>query len=321
MSSTEPAAVRGAEDAIDGRTQIVLENGESRLVVDPAQGGRWVTWDLTPASGETRRLFSAPGTRITAGPAVLTGSGQTPEIATELGPAAPSGLGDHFLPLTGTQRDFALGQARELGTFAGAAFAAVHYAPARDQYEILLRSEGGIKGAKRLTPLRLLKKLTLGRPGGEISVHYRLDNPNARALQIFFGVEFCFALSPQVVAAGREQRAYEFDGAPERGGYGVSGIATNTTSVTLRDPQPGLTVRLGWERPANVWVCPAPAGAGEAASRGASVTAVWDLRVPPEDNWAVNLWLQGSASGPVRPLAPEVVARIARLESEDEPWK
>jgi len=48
---------------------------------------------------------------------------------------------------------------------------------------------------------------------------------------------------------------------------------------------------------------------------------VWDLRVPPEDNWAVNIWLQPGASGPVAPIPAEVAARIARFESEDTPWK
>src|SRR5690242_13325354 len=159
--------VRGYEDKQDGARLLVLDNGESRLVVDPAQGGRWTTWDLALAGGPRRRLMSAPGARITSGPAVLAVDGQRPEVQASLGPAAPSGLGDHFLPLVATQREFALGTARELGTFAASPFTADLYAPARDQQEIALRCAGGIQGAKRVTPLTLLKKLTLGRPGGE----------------------------------------------------------------------------------------------------------------------------------------------------------
>jgi hypothetical protein len=49
--------------------------------------------------------------------------------------------------------------------------------------------------------------------------------------------------------------------------------------------------------------------------------AVWDLRLPPDDNWAVNLWLQPGASGPVAPLDPALIERVARFESEDVPWK
>jgi hypothetical protein len=320
-NETEPSQVRCTEETANGRAILVLDNGESRLAFDPAQGGRWTTWDLALDGGPVHHLMSAPGTVISAGPARLAAVGQTPEVTASLGPAAPSGLGDHVLPLTVRQRDFALGTARELGTFLAQPFEATHYAPARDQQTVALRSAGGIQGAKRVTPVTLLKRLTLGRPGGEISIHYRLDNPNEKALQIFFGVEFCFALSPDAVAAGADQPAYEFDGARERGGYGVRGIAADTTSVALIDPQPGLTIRMGWERPAAVWICPSPAGAEGTAIRGASVMPIWDLRVPPDDNWAVNIWLQPGATGPVAPIPADVVARIARFESEDTPWK
>ena len=123
-------------------------------------------------------------------------------------------------------------------------------------------------------------------------------------MQILFGVEFCFALSAAAATAGADRPAYEFDGVRERGGYGVRGVAKNTTTVTLLDPQPGVTIRLGWERAAAVWISPAPAGATGAAISGASIVPVWDLRLPADDNWAVNLWLQAGASGPVAPLSP-----------------
>ncbi|MGI8588835.1 MAG: alpha-amylase/4-alpha-glucanotransferase domain-containing protein [Chloroflexia bacterium] len=312
-------AVRASERQRDGETYLRLENGESRLVVVPARGGRLTEWELALGGGPALRLMGAPDAPVSTGRAMLVGRGGLPEVVGGLGPASPSGMGDHFLPLSGSQRDFALGKARELGTFAGGAFSAAHYSPAHGQQEVALRCEGGIRGAKRVTPLTLLKKLTLGRPGTEISIHYRLENPNEKPVQILFGVEFCFALSDEAAADGGERTAYEFDGARERGGFGVSGVATDATSVGLIEPQPGVTLRLGWERAASVWVCPYPAGGS--AHTGASVTAVWDLALPPEDNWAVNIWLQAGASGPVAPLDPAVVARIARPESEDEPWK
>ncbi|HMA35285.1 MAG TPA: alpha-amylase/4-alpha-glucanotransferase domain-containing protein [Chloroflexia bacterium] len=322
METTEQdQQVRCYEQEHNGSPRLVLANGESHLVVDPAQGGRWITWDLTLGAAPPRRLMSAPDAGVTAGPVVLAAAGATPEMLAGLGPASPSGLGDHFFALTVSQRDFALGAAKELGTFTAGAFTATHYRPARGQHEVAMQFTGGIRGAKRVTPVSLLKRLTLGGPGGEISIHYRIDNPDAKALQVYFGVEFCFALSPDALAPHADRPAYEFDGARERGGYQASGIAKQTTSVALYDPQPGVTIRLGWERAAAVWVCPAPAGATGAAIRGASILPVWDLRIPPEDNWAVNIWLQAGASGPVRPIDPRVVARIARPESEDEPWK
>src|SRR3989442_612545 len=79
------------------------------------------------------------------------------------------------------------------------------------------------------------KRLRRAGAGGETSSHYRLENPADRPLQVYFGVEFCVALHPDALAAG-EQPAYEFDGTPERGGFGASGIAKATTSIALIDP-------------------------------------------------------------------------------------
>src|SRR5436305_14330466 len=96
---------------------IVLDNGESHLVIEPGAGGRWITWDLTTQPGQATRLLNAPGARITAGAAVLVATGPAPEVQAGLGPAPPSAPGDHLLPLAPRQQAFALGTAPELGNF------------------------------------------------------------------------------------------------------------------------------------------------------------------------------------------------------------
>ncbi len=314
----EAPEVRGYETDRAGRRLLVLANGELTLAIDPAAGGRWVTWERARPDGPPQQLLRPLGSPPPTAPAVLTSEGGAPEIQAALGPASPSGLADHFLPLGTTQVDFARGAAREIGTFAAAAWEAEQYAPARGQAEVALQSVGGLRGARRITPLTVLKKITLGSPESEINIHYRIENPGTKPVQVLFGVEICFALDAAAQAA---EGVYEIDGARQRGGYDVAGVAAGTTSVALRDPQPGVTIRLGWERPARVWISPSPAGATGAAVAGASVLPIWDLRLPAEDNWAVNLWVQAGPSGPVAPLPPELIARVARRESEDEPWK
>ena len=106
-----PEPVRCYEQENDGRI-VLKENGESRLVVDPAQGGRWVSWEFALAGREPVPLLGREEARITAGPALLGSSGGAPEIHTGLGPASPSGLADHFLPVTARQLEFAMGTAR-----------------------------------------------------------------------------------------------------------------------------------------------------------------------------------------------------------------
>ncbi|HEX8904147.1 MAG TPA: hypothetical protein VF771_04855, partial [Longimicrobiaceae bacterium] len=74
-NETAPSQVRCAEEVVNGRPILVLENGESRLALDPAQGGRWTTWDLALAGGPVHHLMSAPGAVISSGPAVLAATG------------------------------------------------------------------------------------------------------------------------------------------------------------------------------------------------------------------------------------------------------
>ena len=142
-------------------------------------------------------------------------------------------------------------------------------------------------------------------------------------MQILFGVEFCFALSREAARTEGEHPGCTLDSLPPTmaaAGVARRGEEHNQRDVdrpaARRDYPPGLR-----KRAAAVWICPAPAGAAGAGITGASILPVWELRLPAEDNWAVNLWLQASASGPVAPLAPELVARVARYEAEDMPWE
>jgi hypothetical protein len=75
----------------------------------------------------------------------------------------------------------------------------------------------------------------------------------------------------------------------------------------------------GWDRAATLWVCPYPPATHGPAVRGASILAIWELAVPPEDNWAVGLWAAVGPSTPPAPLPPDLIARIARPEWDDEP--
>lgn len=287
---------------------IVLDGGETRIELQPERGGRWVSW----RAGEVE-LFGGFGPDPR--PLRIDAAGHAgPLIAPGLGPSGPAGMIDHFMPLTAFQSDFAAGRAKELGSFASGAFEYVRY-EIGGGWEAALQADGTLQGARRPVPVRLLKKITLGSGGGEIAVHYRLENPSERPLQISFGVEFTFAL------AGGLSGWYEIDGQREGGGFEARGLAPSVTSAALIEPQPGVAVRMGWEREASIWVCPFPAGATGEEIRGATIMPVWDLRVPPDDNWAVGLWLQAGKSGPVAPIPQEVVNRIQRYESEDEPWK
>jgi hypothetical protein len=248
--------------------------------------------------------------------------GHTPEIRPGLGPAAPAGLTDHFLPLTARFREFATGQGRDLADLATGAFTP-DLSPMGERWELLEQRQSGLRAGKRLAPLTLTKKVSLGPGGTDLAVHYRIENRDDRPMQVQFAVEWTFALDPAANKGHGGQGYYEIDGAREPGnaGFGARGNAPNVTALALIDPQRGVTVRLGWDRAAILWVCPYPAATHGDAVQGACVMPVWEIRLAPGDNWAMGIWALLSPSGPVAPLPPGLAARIARVEGDDEPCK
>ncbi len=310
----------------DGQDEIVLDNGAMRLVLTPAQGGRLTEWTVRPGAGTAYNLFRAHssdpiedsgGTQFR-----LALDGQTPEIRPGLGPAAPAGLTDHFLPLSAQFRDFAGGRSRDLADLATGAFEAEVYALGERQ-ELTQQRQSGIRAGKRLAPLTLIKKISLDPQSNDLAIHYRIENHSDRPMQVYFAIEWTFALAEEANKGHGGGGYYEFDGVrePGTGGFGARGSAPNVTAVALIDPQPGVTVRLGWDRAALLWICPYPTGTHGDAVRGACVMPVWELRLAPDDNWAMGLWALPGLTGPVAPLPPGLAERIARIEWDDEPWK
>lgn len=326
-ANDSPAVVTAIRDVNgDGHDEVVLDNGPMRLVIAPAAGGRLTEWTYRPDAAASYNLFRAgssdliedqSGTRLR-----LALAGHTPEIRAGLGPAAPAGLTDHFLPLTAQFRDFAAGQSRDLADLASGAFTPDLY-PMGDRWELMQQRQSGLRAGKRLAPLTLTKKVSLGPGGQDLALHYRIENRDDRPMQVQFAIEWTFALDAAANKGHGGRGYYEIDGTREPGnaGFGARGGAPNVTAVALIDPQPGVTVRLGWDRAALLWVCPAPAGTHGDPVQGACVMPVWELRLAPGDNWAMGLWAALSPSGPVAPLPPGLAERIARIEWDDEPWK
>ena len=310
----------------DGYDEVILDNGRTRLVLAPAQGGRLREWAYRAAPGAlARTLFAAAASESVDGgdgtALRLALDGGTPEIRPGLGPAAPGGLIDHFLPLTASFRAFAAGTGRELGDLPGGAFAPLLYDMGR-RWELALERESALRAGKRDAPFTLVKKISLEPGSDDLAIHYRIENRGDRPMQVYFAVEFVFALDAEANKGHGGRGYYEIDGTPEPGtqGFGARGNAPNVTAVALVEPLPGLTPRLGWDRAATLWVCPAPAATHGAAVRGACVMPVWEVRLAPADNWAVGLWGLVT-TGPAAPLPPGLHERISRVEWDDEPWR
>ena len=252
----------------------------------------------------------------------LSTEGHTPEIRPGLGPAAPAGLTDHFLPLTARFRDFAAGQGRDLTDLATGEFETDLY-PMGDRWELLQQRQSGLRAGKRLAPFTLTKKISLG-PGGTtwrsttglrtaMTARCRCSLPSSGPSPWMLRPTRGMGGKGIMRLTGRANRA-----TPDSG---RGATRPNVTALALIDPQPGVAVRLGWDRAALLWVCPYPAATHGEPVRGACVMPVWELRLAPGDNWALGLWALVGPSGPVAPLPPGLAERIARIEWDDEPWK
>ena len=303
----------------DGQAEALLDNGRTRLVVSPARGGRLLEWRIAgPAGSPAWDLFGSSSAPAQAAGTTATEGG--PPAA--LGPGTPAGLVDHFLPLTARFGDFAAGRGRDLIDLATTAYEPQLY-PMGRTWELALQRESGLRAGKRLAPLTLFKKIGLDAGSEALAVHYRIENRSDRPMQVRFGVEFVFALDPGANRGAGGAGYFTIDDVREPGeqGFAARGQAPDVTGVALVDPQPGLTVRLGWDRAAMLWVCPAPAAIRGAALRGACLLPVWELRLPPEDNWAVGLWAMAGPTTPAAPLPPGLAERIARPEWDADPWR
>jgi hypothetical protein len=321
-----PMVAQARDLDADGQDEVILDNGRTRVVLAPAHGGRLREWTYRPdPPAPARNLFAAAAYESVDGAGgtalrIMMDAAQ-PGIGPGLGPAAPGGMIDHFVPLTAQFRAFAGGTGRELSDLPTGAYAPLLYDMA-SRWELAMQRESGLRAGRRVAPLTLTKKISLEPGSDDLAMHYRIENRSDKPMQVYFAVEFTFALDAAANKGHGGRGYYEIDSTREPGeqGFGARGAAPNVTALALVEPQPGVTVRLGWDRAATLWVCPAPAATHGDAVRGACIMPVWELRLAPADNWAVGLWGLITTGTP-QPLPPGVIERIRRTEWDDEPWQ
>jgi alpha-amylase len=136
------------------------------------------------------------------------------------------------------------------------------------------------------------KTVMLKNGASVIEFNYEIVNSTKEILDLWFGIEFCFALS----AGDAPDRYYSFKGAtPEDLRLGSMGAIKEVPSMSLVDEWLDVEVALSFDEPAAVWRFPIETvslseGGFERVYQGSVVFPHWHLRL--ETKWAGKILLE-----------------------------
>ncbi|MDR7518312.1 MAG: DUF1926 domain-containing protein [Armatimonadota bacterium] len=289
--------VRLADLDVDGRTEVLVASDAQVLTIDPADGGSVVTWEVREAGvnlvnvvsrhaeGYHERLRRA----IANGEVALVGDDEVETIHTTRVRVKEWGLEryliadwyrragflDHFLAPGGSPAAFARNEVAELGDFVNQPYDAAVEAGA---VRLVRRGHVWVDGSHG--PVRVEKVLSVPAGRSALDAVYRVTNLGDRPLAADFAVETNWGTSGRdatVEAGGTSGRV----GDPWQAG----GVA----SFVLRDRGWGLEVSASMPA-GGLWVVPievvsASEAGYERTFQGASLLAVWPLRLEPGAAW------------------------------------
>jgi alpha-amylase len=200
-------------------------------------------------------------------------------------------LVDHFLGDGVTLEDFSKCRFAEQGDFVNRPYEYKTEKKGKD-LRINLWRDGHVWSGDRHLPLRVSKTVMLKNAASGIEFNYEIVNSTKEILDLWFGIEFCFALS----AGDAPDRYYSFKGAtPEDLRLGSMGAIKEVPSMSLVDEWLDVEVALSFDEPAAVWRFPIETvslseGGFERVYQGSVVFPHWHLRL--ETKWAGKILLE-----------------------------
>lgn len=256
----------------DGRQEILLESSLLNLYLKPDQGGSIFELDHLPTSfnvsnvmtrreeGYHRALLRSDENKEASSSSEAVASIHDRILSKEenLGQYLAydwyrrASLLDHFLDEDVTLESFSKCKYAEQGDFVNQPY---QYKTTRrkNSVQVDLWRDGHVWQHDRHLPLTLRKTLTLKEGSSEVAVEYRLENPGTQPLDLWYGIEFCFALS----AGDAPDRYYRFDGETiDDPRLQSAGTVEDARSMALVDEWVGLEIKLEFEQPATVWRFP-----------------------------------------------------------------
>jgi alpha-amylase len=202
-----------------------------------------------------------------------------------------SSLVDHFLGGSVTLDDFSRCKFAEQGDFVNQQY---EYKTEKKgkKLRINLWRDGHVWYRNRHLPLRVGKTVILKDGTSSIELGYEIENGTKERLDLWFGIEFCFALS----AGDAPDRYYRLKGVSlEDQRLRSIGVLESVESLSLIDEWLGIDVTLRFNRPTDIWRFPIETislseGGFERVYQGSVVFPNWHLRL--EKKWNAEFFLE-----------------------------
>ena len=294
----------------DGHDEVLIESGLLDLYMRPKEGGSIFELDYMPIATNLSNVMTRQEEgyhnklqTVKPDPTPTTGSEGVASIH-DLVLSKEKNLDqyltydwyrrasllDHFLGDGVTLEAFSQCRYAEQGDFVNQPY--VHKVSRKEKtLRIDLWRDGHVWIRDQHSSLRVTKRIDLERGSSLLKFHYRLKNTFAAPLNLWFGIEFSFALS----AGDAPDRYYRFEDIRiEDSRLRSVGSVENIKSMQLVDEWLGGEIGLTFEQPTTVWRFPIEtvslSEAGfERVYQGSVVFPNWRLRLV--DEWSTTLVL------------------------------
>jgi alpha-amylase len=123
-------------------------------------------------------------------------------------------------------------------------------------------------------------------PNSHIILDYHLVNHSPKETKLKFGIEFNFSM----LAGNAHDRYYVTSESANAGRLATIAHHRQLEHAGLVDEWTGISVRLNFDRPTDVWTCPVETvslseGGFERIYQSSCIVPVWDIKIPAGDKW------------------------------------
>jgi len=206
-----------------------------------------------------------------------------------------SSLIDHFLDPGATLEQFASARYHEKGNFVNQPYEA-RMEPARQPRRLTLWRQAHVWIGDQPVPVEVKKTISFEPLKSRLQIDYSVSNLSSQAVDLWFGMEFLFAL----LAGNTDDRYYTFSGKkPEQPQLGSIGVVENAHHVGLTEGWLNINIDLQISNAATIWRFPietiSQSEAGfERVYQSSIVFPNWRLHLDQNESWQNKLTLQVS---------------------------
>jgi len=197
---------------------------------------------------------------------------------------------DHFLHPDTTIQSMANSSYKEAGDFIVATYD-LETKQEKTKLNILLEKEGTVLHKDKQHKISIQKTITVPANSSELFYRYQLTNLENKPVELWFAIEFNFAL----LAGNAPDRYYYFQNKQiENPILASTGIVENTTFMGLKDEWLKLDIQLKFKKAATVWRFPIETisqseGGFERVYQSSVVLPNWKFTLPTAEKWEVTI--------------------------------